>query len=72
MCWAIPGKIISIDGKKGVVKLEGLEKEISLELIDGPAIDDYVLIHAGYAIQKVDKERAEFTIDFFNNEGNVK
>lgn len=71
MCWAVPGRIISIDGKRARITLSGVEKEISLDLMENAAIGDYVLIHAGYAIEKVSASDAEFTIDFFNKEGKI-
>lgn len=71
MCWSVPGKIIEIDGNVGIVELSGVKKKIALDLLTDPGIGEYVLIHAGYAIQKVDEDKARFTIDFFNKEGNV-
>ena len=71
MCWAVPGRITEINGKRAKIVLSGVEKDISLDLIDNAAIGDYVMIHAGYAIEKVRPEDAEFTIDFFNKEGRI-
>ena len=69
MCWSIPGRIVDINGKTSTVDVSGIKKEANLDLVPDAAIGDYVLIHAGYAIQKVDEEKAKFTIDFFNNKG---
>lgn len=65
MCWSVPGRIIEIKGNRGVIDIAGLRKEIALDLISEPKISDYVLVHAGYAIQKIAEENANFTIDFF-------
>ena len=70
MCWSIPGRIVEIDKNIASVEITGTKLKVSLDLIDNPAIGEYVLVHAGYALQKVDEEKAEFTINFFKNKGN--
>jgi hydrogenase expression/formation protein HypC len=62
MCWAVPAQIIEIDGEVGRVELSGTVREVGLQLLDGPEVGDWVLIHAGFAIQKVDKDEAEQTL----------
>lgn len=70
MCWSVPGKIKEIRGdNKALVELSGVTREVSTELISEPAEGEYVLIHAGYALQKVDEEKARFTIEFFRTGG---
>ncbi|MFH1665024.1 MAG: HypC/HybG/HupF family hydrogenase formation chaperone, partial [Candidatus Omnitrophota bacterium] len=64
MCWSVPGKITGIDGNMATVEIGGILRSVALDLIDGAAIGEYVLVHAGYAIQKVEEDRAKFTIDF--------
>ncbi len=54
MCIAIPGKIISIDGHYAVTNTMGVKNKVNISLIENPYIDDYVLIHAGCAIEKID------------------
>lgn len=71
MCWSVPGRIIEIDGNISVVEISGVKKKVAVDLISDPVVGEYVLVHAGYAIQKVDQEKAEFTIDFFKKEGHV-
>jgi len=66
MCLAIPGKIIKIEGKNAVADILGVERKISVELLENIKIGDYVLIHAGCAIQVVDEEEAKKTIQLFN------
>ena len=61
MCLAVPAKIIEIDGVHAVVDIEGVRREGNLALVPEAGIGDYVLIHAGFAIQKWDEsEVAEF------------
>lgn len=62
MCVAVPCKVISINGFKAVVDSGGAQKEINIHLLDDVAVGDYVLVHAGFAIQKVQKEYAEETL----------
>ena len=59
MCLAIPSKIVELDGLMATVEVGGARKSISLQLMPEDAgMGDYVLVHAGYAIQKVDEEAA--------------
>ncbi len=62
MCLAIPMKVIKITGGLGVVELGGVRREISLQLVEDIEIGDYVIMHAGFAIQKLDEKEAEETL----------
>jgi len=53
MCLAVPLKIISIKGKIGIGELGGVKKKVSLMLLDKVKIGDYILLHAGFAINKL-------------------
>jgi len=66
MCLSIPSKIISINGDKALVSVGGTEYEASLQLLDDVKVDDYVLIHTGFAIQKISEEEANETLRLFN------
>ncbi|HEY9062392.1 MAG TPA: HypC/HybG/HupF family hydrogenase formation chaperone [Pseudobacteroides sp.] len=66
MCLALPGKIIEIQGKMGIIEMMGVRREVSLELIKDYKAGDYVLVHAGCAITKVDEEEAIKTIELFS------
>ncbi|MDP8292881.1 MAG: HypC/HybG/HupF family hydrogenase formation chaperone [Candidatus Orphnella occulta] len=70
MCWSVPGKILEIKENIATVEISGLKKDVGLDIIDDPKVGEYVVVHAGYAIQKVDEESANFTIDFFNGKHN--
>ncbi len=60
MCLAIPSEIVSIEDLMATVDVQGARRDISLVLMpDEVAVGDYVLVHAGFAIQKVSREVAE-------------
>ncbi|MBM4135244.1 MAG: HypC/HybG/HupF family hydrogenase formation chaperone [Nitrospira sp.] len=64
MCLAVPSKIISIEGNRAVVDVYGAQREISILLMENELeVGDYVLVHAGFAIQKLDEEDAKERID---------
>ena len=69
MCIAVPLKLLSVEGEIGNAELGGIVKEISLALIDDAKIGDYVLVHAGYAIQKIDEKDALETISLLEELG---
>ena len=58
MCLAIPGKILTIDGVTGVVNMSGVQVNVGLQLVPEAKVGDYVLLHAGFAIQVIDEEEA--------------
>ncbi|MCD6169363.1 MAG: HypC/HybG/HupF family hydrogenase formation chaperone [Candidatus Latescibacteria bacterium] len=64
MCLAIPMKVIKIKGSEGIVELSGVEREVNLQLVEDVSVGDYILIHAGFAIQKLDREEAEETLSY--------
>ena len=59
MCLAIPGKIIKITGESATVDFGGLVKSANISLVPNLEVNDYILVHAGFAIQKVDKDTAK-------------
>ena len=58
MCLAFPGKIISIKGDEALVDFDGIEKEINVSLVRGAKKGDFVIVHAGFAIQKLSEQSA--------------
>ena len=58
MCLAIPGKITSVEGKKAKADFGGIKRTIDLSFLEDAKIDDWVLVHVGFAIQTVDEESA--------------
>ena len=64
MCLAIPAKITEMkDDGLATVDILGVTRDIALDLVPQAALDDYVLVHAGFAIEVVDAEYAQETID---------
>ncbi|MCI6231865.1 MAG: HypC/HybG/HupF family hydrogenase formation chaperone [Selenomonas sp.] len=61
MCLAVPAKILSIQDALAKVELSGVTKDVSLMLLPEAKIGDYVLVHAGFAMQIVDEKEAEET-----------
>jgi hydrogenase expression/formation protein HypC len=62
MCLAIPMKIIKIDGNAATVKAGGLERKANISLLKSAKIGEYVLVHAGFAIEKVRESEAKKTL----------
>ena len=62
MCLAVPMKLIEIEGDKGIVELSGVKKEVSLRLLKEVKKGDYLIIHAGFAIERMDEEEAQETL----------
>ncbi len=62
MCLAIPALIKSIDGQQAAVDIEGVRREVSLQLTPEARVGDYVLLHTGYAISVIDPAEAEETL----------
>ena len=71
MCLAIPARVISIDqaADSAVVELGGVSKEVSLALVEGVEENDYVLVHVGYALNKLSEEEAQQTLALFAEAG---
>jgi hydrogenase expression/formation protein HypC len=63
MCLGIPGRVIEIEKNVAKVDVGGLLREISIELCPEVSVGEYVLIHTGFAIQKVDEKEAEETLE---------
>ncbi|HJW54969.1 MAG TPA: HypC/HybG/HupF family hydrogenase formation chaperone [Burkholderiaceae bacterium] len=67
MCLAIPARVVEVrPNQLAVVDLAGVRKEISTALVDEVRVDDYVVVHVGYAIGKLDQEEAQRTLEMFN------
>ncbi len=65
MCLAVPVRVLQIDGLKALVELGGLTRQASIMLVPDTRVGDYILLHAGFAIQKLDEKEAEETIRLF-------
>lgn len=76
MCLAIPGKILSINAlddtfRTGKVSFGGIQKEVNLCMVPDAVIGDYVLVHVGVAIGKVDEEEANKVFNYLKDMGEV-
>ncbi|MFZ4462219.1 MAG: HypC/HybG/HupF family hydrogenase formation chaperone [Bacteroidales bacterium] len=71
MCLSVPARIESIDGEMAVCSVGGATYQASLLMLDYPdlQIGDYVLLHTGFAIQKISQEEAEETLKLFEEYG---
>ena len=66
MCMAKPGKILEKKNDKGLIDFDGIKKEIFLSLIPDAVKGDWVLAHAGFAIERLSVEEAEETLRYFD------
>lgn len=62
MCLAMPMKLVKIDGEDGMVEAGGLKRKANLSFLKKLKVGDYVLIHAGFAMEKIDEKEAKKTI----------
>ena len=62
MCLGVPAKVMERNGDAAVVELGGVRREISLMLLDGISVGEWVIVHAGFAIEKLSEEEAEQTL----------
>ncbi len=66
MCLAIPARVMSVKGEKAQVDFgEGVLRDVNVTLVDAK-VGEYVLVHAGYAIQKMDEQEAKETLALWN------
>jgi hydrogenase expression/formation protein HypC len=72
MCLAIPARVVELSGDEtAVVEVGGVKKEVSLALIEDVALGDYLIIHVGFALNKLDPEEAEKTLALFAEMGEL-
>ncbi|TNE99575.1 MAG: HypC/HybG/HupF family hydrogenase formation chaperone [Deltaproteobacteria bacterium] len=60
MCLATPARLIEINGDNARVNLSGIEFDVSVAFLDNPNIGDWVIVHAGVALSKVDQDHLDF------------
>lgn len=66
MCLAIPARVISLlENSRAMIDIGGVQKEVSLELLDDVAVGDYVVVHVGYALSRLNEEEAQKTLALF-------
>jgi hydrogenase expression/formation protein HypC len=70
MCLALPAKVVSLhDDGTATVSIGGLKQAVSLALVDGIALGDYVVIHTGFALSRLDADEAEHTLALLREAG---
>ena len=70
MCLAIPARVVELlPNEEGVIDVGGVRKRISLELVTGVVPGDYVIVHVGYALQRLDPDEAARTLALFAEAG---
>ena len=71
MCLALPARVVAINtaNDTAIVAIGEVQKEVSLSLVEDIKVDDYVLIHVGYALNSIDQEEAERTLELFAEAG---
>ncbi|MDD1621818.1 MAG: HypC/HybG/HupF family hydrogenase formation chaperone [Methylococcaceae bacterium] len=71
MCLAIPAQVVAIDagGENATVAIDQIQVEVSLALVEDVVVGDYVLVHVGYALQKLSEEEAMKTLELFAEAG---
>jgi hydrogenase expression/formation protein HypC len=77
MCLAVPGKILSIEEgesllRSGRVSFGGIVKEVSLAYVPEAKVDDYVIVHVGFAISLLDEVEAHRTLQYLRELGELK
>ena len=68
MCVAIPSRVVEINNDRGVVDLSGVRREVSL-LLDEVNVGDYVIVHAGFAISRIDESAARESLEILRKAG---
>ena len=72
MCLAVPAEVVEImEGMTAMIEVGGTRKKISLAVLDGVEKGDYVLVHAGFAIEKINQEEAKKTLELFEEIANL-
>ena len=68
MCLAIPARVVAVDtdAESATVTLSNVRKSVSIALLEDVQVNDYVLLHVGYALHKISEEEAERTLELFD------
>jgi hydrogenase expression/formation protein HypC len=69
MCYAIPGRIIAVEGDMGTVDFGGVRKKANLTILPSAKKGDYVLVHAGFAIERLSRRSAEESLKLIKELG---
>jgi len=61
MCLAVPGRVLKVEGVRALVDFDGVQREVRVDLVSAKK-GDYVIVHTGYAIERLDEKEAEETL----------
>ena len=67
MCLAVPAKIIGVEDYNAIIDIMGIESKVNIQLIENPKVGDYILVHAGCAIQKINTDYFEELQEIFQS-----
>ena len=66
MCLAVPAKVVEVfEDERATVDLDGVQVQVSLALVDDVVVGDYVIVHVGYALNRLDPDEAARTLELF-------
>ena len=71
MCLAVPLRLIEINGSEAVGEAMGMKREVRVDFIKEPKIGDFVIVHAGFAIERLPEEQAQSDLDILEEIRNV-
>lgn len=71
MCLAIPLRLVSVDGTDAVGEVGGIQREVSIMMTPDVKVGDYVIVHAGFAIQVLDQKEAEENLEILRQIGEM-
>lgn len=71
MCLAVPLKLVSVNGTDAVGEVGGIQREVSIMMTPDVKVGDYVIVHAGFAIQVLDRKEAEENLELLRQIGDV-
>ena len=69
MCLSVPAKLVEVNGDMGKASIGGSIIEVGLQLVEDPKVGEYVLIHTGFALEKIDEEEALKTLELLKELG---
>ena len=72
MCLAIPARVTALDGAMATVEVAGVTRRASTHLLDGVRVGDYLLIHAGFALSRLDEAEAQVTLRLLEQMGQLE
>jgi len=67
MCLAVPMRVIEISDQNAMVEIGGIKGRANIQLVEDVAVGDYLIVHAGFAIEKLNEEEAKKTIAMFED-----